>query len=162
MEEISLNGTHAIANLAQLGILATRLSEELLPGDVVLLSGELGAGKTTFTQYLGKALGITDPITSPTYTLVGEYVVTGREGINRLIHIDLYRTGGATVKGQSALNTDYVQDIFTTAKEGQAVVIVEWPEFLGLKISNRVWDVKIKSGKEAESRIITVFMHTTA
>ncbi len=162
MEKVSLVGGHNIANLDQLSALATRFSSELLPGDVVLLSGELGAGKTTFTQFLGRAIGVRDRITSPTYTLVGEYQVESNEDITRFIHIDLYRVGEAGKQDQSVLNTDYVHEIFTTAKNNKAVVVVEWPGFLGFEVSGRVWNIGIKNGKEAESRIITIFMHTAA
>jgi len=69
--------------------LAAELVEELVPGSVVALHGDLGAGKTCFVQGLAAALGIDEPITSPTYTLIGEY-----EGRLPLHHIDLYRLSG--------------------------------------------------------------------
>ncbi len=62
------------------------------PGDVLLLSGDLGAGKTTFAQGFGRALGIDESITSPTFTLVRQYeVADGPEGIRTLLHADVYR-----------------------------------------------------------------------
>jgi len=69
--------------------LAADLSGELGPGTVIALHGELGAGKTCFIQGYAAALGIDEPITSPTYTLIGEY-----EGRLPLHHIDLYRLSG--------------------------------------------------------------------
>ena len=66
--------------------LASALAELVRPGDVILLAGELGAGKTAFTQGLGAALGVTEPITSPTFTLASHYV--GRLELN---HLDVYR-----------------------------------------------------------------------
>jgi tRNA threonylcarbamoyladenosine biosynthesis protein TsaE len=66
--------------------LAAALAELVRPGDVILLAGELGAGKTAFTQGLGLALGIDEPITSPTFTLASHYV--GRLELN---HLDVYR-----------------------------------------------------------------------
>jgi len=74
----SLAGTHAVA-----GALAA-LSRS---GDVILLAGEMGAGKTAFAQGFGRALGITEPITSPTFTLVHSYETTDVS----LHHADLYR-----------------------------------------------------------------------
>ena len=71
--------------------LAARLAEELGAGTVLALHGELGAGKTCFVQGLAAALEIDEPITSPTYTLIGEY-----EGRLPLHHIDLYRLSGPT------------------------------------------------------------------
>lgn len=61
------------------------------PGDVLLLAGGLGAGKTTFTQGFGSALGIEEPITSPTFVLVREYPVVGHKGLRVLFHADVYR-----------------------------------------------------------------------
>ena len=69
--------------------LAAALADELGPGTVMALHGDLGAGKTCFVQGLAAALGIDEPITSPTYTLIGEY-----EGRLPLHHIDLYRLSG--------------------------------------------------------------------
>lgn len=66
--------------------LAAALAELARPGDVILLSGELGAGKTAFTQGFGAALGVEEPITSPTFTLASQY--TGRLDLN---HLDVYR-----------------------------------------------------------------------
>jgi tRNA threonylcarbamoyladenosine biosynthesis protein TsaE len=63
-----------------------------VPGDVLLLSGDLGAGKTTFAQGFGRALGIDEPVTSPTFTLVRQYdVADGPGGIRTLLHADVYR-----------------------------------------------------------------------
>ncbi len=66
--------------------LAAALAELVRPGDVILLAGELGAGKTAFTQGLGRALGVAEPITSPTFTLASHY-----EGRLELNHLDVYR-----------------------------------------------------------------------
>ena len=66
--------------------LAGALAELVRPGDVILLAGELGAGKTAFTQGLGAALGVDEPITSPTFTLASHY-----EGRLELNHLDVYR-----------------------------------------------------------------------
>ncbi|MEI7593524.1 MAG: tRNA (adenosine(37)-N6)-threonylcarbamoyltransferase complex ATPase subunit type 1 TsaE [Actinomycetes bacterium] len=66
--------------------IASMVAELARPGDLVLLAGELGAGKTAFTQGFGATLGVTEPITSPTYTLVSQYA--GRIDLN---HLDVYR-----------------------------------------------------------------------
>ncbi|HEX2850112.1 MAG TPA: tRNA (adenosine(37)-N6)-threonylcarbamoyltransferase complex ATPase subunit type 1 TsaE [Acidimicrobiales bacterium] len=82
------------------------------PGDVVLLAGDLGAGKTTFVQGFGRALGVTDRITSPTFTLMHNY-----EGRLRLVHVDVYRL-------------DRLQEILdlgiTELVDDDAVAVVEW------------------------------------
>ena len=72
--------------------LAAALAPVCGPGDVLLLSGDLGAGKTTFAQGFGAALGIDEPVTSPTFTLVRQYEVTpGPAGVRTLLHADVYR-----------------------------------------------------------------------
>ena len=79
----SAEGTRALA-AALAGVCAV--------GDVLLLSGDLGAGKTTFAQGFGRALGIDEPITSPTFTLVRQYGTgAGGHGVRTLLHADVYR-----------------------------------------------------------------------
>lgn len=67
--------------------IATDIATQLRAGDIILYEGDMGAGKTTFTKGLAAALGITDPVTSPTFALVNEYT----EGRLPLFHFDLYR-----------------------------------------------------------------------
>ena len=67
------------------------LAEKLQPGTVIAYRGDLGAGKTAFTRGLARGLGITDPVTSPTYTIVNEYL----DGRIPLFHFDMYRLHSA-------------------------------------------------------------------
>ena len=67
--------------------IAAEVASQLRAGDIILYEGDMGAGKTTFTKGLAAALGITDPVTSPTFALVNEYP----EGRIPLFHFDLYR-----------------------------------------------------------------------
>ncbi|KRM72399.1 tRNA (adenosine(37)-N6)-threonylcarbamoyltransferase complex ATPase subunit type 1 TsaE [Lacticaseibacillus brantae] len=103
-------------NETQLQAFATALADKLVPGDVLLLDGDLGAGKTSFTKGLAVGLGINDPIKSPTFTIVREY----QDGRLPLYHMDIYRLedGGAEDLG--------LEEYF----EGDGVSVVEWPEFL--------------------------------
>ena len=71
--------------------LGQQLAAGLRPGDIIAFYGDLGAGKTAFTRGLARGLGITEPVTSPTYTIVNEYL-TGRMP---LFHFDMYRLGSA-------------------------------------------------------------------
>lgn len=92
--------------------LAAALCELVLPGDLLLLAGDLGAGKTAFTQGFGLALGVTDPITSPTFTLVNRY-----EGRLVLYHLDVYRLEQVN----EVLDLDLPEML-----DDRAVTIIEW------------------------------------
>ena len=93
--------------------LAAELARELVVGDVVAVSGELGAGKTTFVRGACRALGVTAPVTSPTYTIGQRY-----EGDPDVSHLDLYRFQGVSAAEWADLEP-YFDD---------AIVFVEWPE----------------------------------
>ena len=101
----------------QLPALADWLAAQLRPGDIVTLDGPLGAGKTTFSRALGKALTLPEnTITSPTFTLVNEYL----EGRLPLLHADLYRLG----EGEAA--DRFVDELLDRQAELGAVLWVEW------------------------------------
>jgi len=106
-----------IQNEAALQQFGKRLADLLQPGDVLLLDGDLGAGKTSLTKGIAEGLGIDAPIKSPTFTIIREY----QQGRLPLYHMDIYRleNGGADDLG--------LEEYF----EGDGVSVVEWPEFLG-------------------------------
>lgn len=93
----------------------------LLPGDVLVLSGTLGAGKTTLTQGIARGLGIEDYVTSPTFTLVNEYRPRGSGPA--LYHVDLYRTSGAA----EALDLG-LDEYLGLADLPAGVAVLEWAE----------------------------------
>jgi tRNA threonylcarbamoyladenosine biosynthesis protein TsaE len=95
------------------------LAAVLAPGDVVLVSGELGAGKTTFVRGAARALGVTEPVTSPTF-VVGHLYEAPRA---RVAHLDLYRLGGLDDEDPGLLDPYFGSDVVT---------FVEWPERAGL------------------------------
>ena len=102
---------------AQTRAIATALAPSLMPGAVVLLSGDLGAGKTAFVRGLAEGLGLDpDDVTSPTFTLVHEY----RGGRLPLIHVDLYRLDRAELD-EIGLDQDLA---------AHGVIAVEWAERL--------------------------------
>ncbi len=112
-----LLGAHRTSSAAETEALAAQLAEVLDPGDVVLLHGELGAGKTTFVRGACRALGVTGPVTSPTFTIGRRY-----EGRVPVSHLDLYRLGDLADE-DPALLADYLGP--------ERVAFVEWPEVAG-------------------------------
>ena len=103
----------ATASAEETEEVASRLATRLEPGDVVTVSGELGTGKTTFVRGACRALGVTAPVTSPTFTRGHRY-----EGRVDVSHLDLYRFTGLSPAEWGDLEP-YFDD---------AVVFVEWPE----------------------------------
>jgi tRNA threonylcarbamoyladenosine biosynthesis protein TsaE len=99
---------------AETEALGADAAQALSTGDVVLVSGELGAGKTTFVRGACRALGVTGPVTSPTFTIGSRY--RGRVPVS---HIDLYRLEGLAHE-DPALLADYLAP--------DAIAFVEWPE----------------------------------
>jgi tRNA threonylcarbamoyladenosine biosynthesis protein TsaE len=103
----------ATASAEETEALAARLAGRLRVGDVVTISGELGTGKTTFVRGAARALGVTDPVTSPTFTIGHRYA-----GEVDVSHLDLYRFTGLSPAEWGDLEP-YFSD---------AIVFVEWPE----------------------------------
>ena len=102
------------ASPAETEAVAAALACELRAGDVVTVSGELGAGKTTFVRGACRALGVTAPVTSPTYTVGHRY-----EGDPDVSHLDLYRFTGVSAAEWAGDLEPYFDD---------AICFVEWPE----------------------------------
>ena len=106
--------THETEGPEQTAALGAALARELRPGDVVLVAGEIGAGKTTFVRGAARELGVSGRVTSPTFTIGRRY--SGRVAVS---HLDLHRLAG--LEGEDpALLADYL--------DGEAIAFVEWPE----------------------------------
>jgi len=105
---------------------AQKIGKNLQIGDVLVLTGDLGAGKTTFTKGIGKGLGVEQMIKSPTYTIVREY-----EGRIPLYHMDVYRVG------DDPDSFDFDEYIF-----GQGVSVIEWGELLGDDLPDEYLEIK--------------------
>ena len=112
-----MTGVFEVGSVEETWALAKRLAAELKSGDIVCLEGDLGAGKTTFTQGLAAALGVPGRVNSPTFCIVQEH-----KGASYLVHMDLYRLH----------NED---DVIAIGWEDYlaegAILVVEWPERAG-------------------------------
>ncbi|MEA2374738.1 MAG: tRNA threonylcarbamoyladenosine biosynthesis protein TsaE [Thermoleophilaceae bacterium] len=117
-------------NAGETGRIGTRLAEGLVPGDVVIVSGELGAGKTTLVRGACRALGVEGPVTSPTFEIGHLYA-----GRVEVAHLDLYRL--PSLSGEDpALMDDYLTP--------ERIAFVEWPGQAGGLIENVVARVSIE------------------
>lgn len=118
-----------VKSVGAMRTLAREAAAELEPGDVLLLCGPLGSGKTTFVQSLARALGVVERITSPTFTVATEYMTGGRSAIERVIHIDLYRLSDKEAGDELSV----IEALEKSGKEN-AVTLIEWAEKLGDKV----------------------------
>ena len=123
--------------------LAQNLESEKFPNMVICLDGELGSGKTVFTKGFAQALGIEDVITSPTYTIIKEYL----SGELPLYHMDVYRLDG---------NTDGIgiEEYFNKG----GVVIIEWSDMIKDILPSERLDIKFRILDE-EKRSLTITPH---
>lgn len=113
--------------------LGAKLAFQLKPGTVIAYRGDLGAGKTAFTRGLARGLGITEPVTSPTYTIVNEYLT----GKMPLFHFDMYRLH----------SSDDLFDIgWEDYLERGGVCAVEWSENVADAMENALWVTIEKTG----------------
>jgi tRNA threonylcarbamoyladenosine biosynthesis protein TsaE len=128
--------------------LAGRVRGLLTAGDLLILQGELGAGKTTFTQGLGEALGVRGPITSPTFVLsrIHPSLVEGPD----LVHVDAYRLGSAAE----------VDDLDLDATTDRSVTVVEWGAGVAEQLSDNWLHIAISAGPTGpDSRHVSVVPH---
>lgn len=135
-----MTGVFEVNSVEETWALARRLAAELNPGEVVCLEGDLGAGKTTFTQGLAAALGVPGRVNSPTFCIVQEH-----RGKQLLVHMDLYRLH----------NED---DVIAIGWEDYlaegAILVVEWPERAGELIPRSARHIVFTHLEGEESRRI--------
>lgn len=126
---------------AQTQDLAAALAASAIPGDLVLLAGEMGAGKTAFAQGYARGLGITDQVTSPTFTIVQEY--TG--GRLNMHHLDVYRL--ETLREVADLGLSEMLD-------EDAVMLVEWGDAVLPALPDQYLELRIAFGDGEDERRI--------
>jgi len=117
-----------VNNLSELDILAGQIFQKLRPGSIILLYGELGSGKTTLVQHLGKLLRVKSTINSPTFNLMNQYVARLNEKFIEIFHLDLFRLD----------NNDSLIDLnFADLSRGRPfMAFVEWPDRVDINWHN--------------------------
>ena len=123
--------------------LAAALAGLVRPGDLLVLAGDLGAGKTAFTQGLGAALGVTDRITSPTFTIAQEYEARGLT----LHHLDVYRLE----------RLDEISDVgLAEILDDGSVVVVEWGDAILPVLPPNFLELRFMFGEGDDDRVLHV------
>ena len=120
--------------------LASLLSKVFQAGDVVVLSGDLGAGKTAFTQGLGLGLGVEHPVTSPTFTLANKY-----EGELTLNHLDVYRL-------------EHFQEVeelgLSELIDSNSLTVIEWGNVISSVLTEGYLEISLSLGESLDERTI--------
>ena len=146
----ALSGTATCERVEDTVALGSRLGQQLRAGDVVVLSGPLGAGKTVLAKGIATAMDVDGPVTSPSYVLARVHPPR-RPGAPAMIHVDMYRLldhRGADLLGElDSLDLDTDLD--------DAVVVVEWGEGLAERLSERHLDVRLERVSRSDVRIAT-------
>lgn len=147
-----MKGSFEVRSVEETWALAKEFAKELRPGDIVCLEGDLGAGKTTFTQGLAAALGVSGRVTSPTFCIVQEHPApaNGPSPVKLLVHMDLYRLTGE----------DDVEAIgWADYLARGAAIVVEWPERAGELVPPDARHIHFAYSSGEEFRRITIDKH---
>ncbi|WP_304540221.1 tRNA (adenosine(37)-N6)-threonylcarbamoyltransferase complex ATPase subunit type 1 TsaE [Desulforamulus aquiferis] len=116
--------------------LAEAMAKLLMPGDVICLNGDLGAGKTAFSQGVAAGLGVKAPVTSPTFTLINEY-----HGRMPIFHFDVYRLDGS----EQMYDLGYEEYFY-----GEGICLIEWAERVQEVLPQERLDVFISRHEDSE------------
>ncbi len=123
-------GRRRISTSEEMEQLGLRIGEQLEPGDLLILTGPLGAGKTTFTRGLAEGLGVRGPVQSPTFVIARTHPsLVGRAP---LVHVDAYRLGSAAELDDLDLDLE------------RSVVVVEWGRGMAEELADAWWDIEIE------------------
>lgn len=128
-------------NAAETEAAGAELGRALQPGDLVVLSGDLGAGKTTFAKGVARALGVREPVTSPTFTIVHEY-----DGDVRVAHVDAYRL----------MCMQELHDLGFEELLEDCVVLVEWGDVVAPLLPGDRVEVHLAMGDEPDTRYLEI------
>lgn len=151
MVDVDTNAGRAeLSTVDDMIALGARLGERLTAGDVVVLSGPLGAGKTLLTKGIALGMDVSGPVTSPTYVLARVHPAR-RTGCPALVHVDVYRLlGDAATDILAELDS---LDLDTDLTD--AVVVVEWGEGLAERLSDSHLDIRLDRSSDSETRTAT-------
>ncbi len=142
------SGTKELPNLEALQEEAARFARTIGPREdhatLITLAGELGAGKTSFTQGMARALGIAEPVTSPTFVLEKAYELAGQP-FARLVHIDAYR-----LEGEKSLAPLGFQELYAAPSN---LIVLEWPDLVASQLPKA--DICIALKVRGDGRIIS-------
>ena len=125
--------------------LGAQIGKQLKPGDLVLLSGPLGAGKTALTQGIGQELGIQN-VTSPTFVISRIH-----QGKIPLVHVDAYRLQGDS--------TAIFDDLDLESYLPTSVTVVEWGEGLANRLADQYLEIQIEFGANDDQRLVSIISH---
>lgn len=145
-----MTGVYNVNSVEETWALARKFAAELKPGDIVCLEGDLGAGKTTFTQGLAAALGVAGRVTSPTFCIVQEHAAfpqANHRTIPLLVHMDLYR-----LHDEADVEAIGWEDYLSRG----AVLVIEWPDRAGSLIPPTARRLIFRHGAAEEERSVTI------
>jgi tRNA threonylcarbamoyladenosine biosynthesis protein TsaE len=142
-----LDGTAELATAEDTIAFGARLGADLRAGDVVVLSGPLGAGKTVLAKGIAVALDVDGPVTSPTFVLARVHRAR-RDGAPAMVHVDMYRL---LDDGRANL-LDELDSLDLDTDLEDAVVVVEWGEGLAERLSDNHLDIRLERGTDTEVR----------
>lgn len=137
---------HVLPTLADTHALGRELAALARPGDLLVLVGPLGAGKTALTQGIGAGLGVREPVTSPTFVIARVH----RDGRIPLVHVDAYRLGG---------HAD-VDDLDLDVTVASSVTVVEWGQGMVEQLADEHLEVRLDRGED-DVRTVVLVPHGT-
>ena len=140
-----MSGKSEVNSIYEMHELGARIGKELKAGDLLLLSGPLGAGKTALTQGIGLALGI-ENITSPTFVISRIH-----PGKIPLVHVDAYRLQGDS--------TAIFDDLDLESYLPTSITVVEWGEGLADRLADQYLEIKIEFGEGDDQRLVSIIGH---
>ena len=141
MKTTMIDTTEGFVSFAQEVLSSLPEKEE---ASVVCLKGDLGAGKTTFTQALAGVLGVKEQVTSPTFMLMRSYETT-HDRFKKLVHIDAYR-----IEEEREVSVLKLENIF---KDKETLVCIEWPERISGILPENVYTIEIEIGEDNKREV---------